>query len=53
MQHWTTGMAWLQFHRHGESWEELPAPAYPTKPEGIEDKDPVRGIDITTQLIWA
>ena len=48
----------VKLHRSiddGESWEELPAPAYPTKPEGIEDKDPVRGIDVpwTTQLIWA
>ena len=39
----------------GSSWGEAPAPAYPEKPEGIEDKDPMRGIDLpwSTQLIWS
>lgn len=39
----------------GDSWSEAPVPAFPDKPEGTEDKDPMRGIDIpwSTQLIWA
>ena len=39
----------------GETWAEAPAPAYPEKPEGLEDKDPVQGVDIpwNVQLIWA
>lgn len=38
-----------------ESWSEAPVPAYPPKPEDLEDKDPMRGIDVpwTNQLIWA
>lgn len=39
----------------GASWDESPAPAYPEKPEGNEDKDPMRGLDLpwSTQLIWS
>lgn len=39
----------------GETWSEAPVPAYPPKPEGLEDKDPMRGVDIpwSTKLIWA
>lgn len=39
----------------GQSWSEIAAPAYPPKPDGEEDKDPMRGIDIpwTTRLIWS
>lgn len=39
----------------GQSWQEAPTPTYPEKPEGLEDKDAVRGLDIpwSTQLIWA
>jgi len=39
----------------GETWSEVPAPAFPPKPEGLEDKDPMRGLDLpwNTQLIWA
>lgn len=39
----------------GETWAEAPAPAFPPKPEGLEDKDPVRGLDVpwSTQLIWS
>ncbi|KAA3633550.1 MAG: exo-alpha-sialidase [Proteobacteria bacterium] len=39
----------------GEAWTELPAPAYPPRPDGIEDKDPMRGIDIpwSTRLVWS
>jgi photosystem II stability/assembly factor-like uncharacterized protein len=38
----------------GETWSESPAPAFPEKPEGLEDKDPMRGADVpwSTQLIW-
>ncbi len=39
----------------GETWLEAPVPAFPPKPEGLEDKDPMRGVDVpwSTQLIWA
>jgi hypothetical protein len=39
----------------GASWSERPAPAYPPRPEGIEDKDPMRGVDVpwSTQLVWS
>jgi hypothetical protein len=39
----------------GDTWAEAPVPAFPPKPDGLEDKDPMRGIDIpwTTKLIWA
>ncbi|MGB5210074.1 MAG: exo-alpha-sialidase [Gammaproteobacteria bacterium] len=38
----------------GETWSEISAPAFPEKPEGLEDKDPMRGVDVpwNTQLIW-
>ena len=38
----------------GKTWSEVAAPTYPAKPEGLEDKDPMRGIDLpwSTQLIW-
>jgi hypothetical protein len=39
----------------GETWSETPAPAFPTKPADLIDKDPMRGIDVpwSTQLVWA
>lgn len=39
----------------GETWSEAPVPAFPPKPEGLEDKDPMRGLDVpwNTQMIWA
>ncbi|MCU7806684.1 MAG: exo-alpha-sialidase [Candidatus Thiodiazotropha sp. (ex Semelilucina semeliformis)] len=39
----------------GESWSEMPAPAYPEKPDEVEDKDPFRGLEIpwSTQMIWS
>jgi len=39
----------------GRHWEETIAPTYPQKPEDVEDKDPMRGIDLpwSTQLIWS
>jgi hypothetical protein len=39
----------------GASWREVAAPAYPDKPEGVEDRDPMRGIELpwSTQLIWS
>lgn len=39
----------------GETWSEAPAPAYPDKPEGVEDKDPYRGLEIpwNTRMIWS
>jgi hypothetical protein len=39
----------------GETWAEAVVPAYPPKPEGFEDRDPMRGLDIpwSTRLIWS
>ena len=39
----------------GETWTEAAVPAYPPKPEGFEDKDPMRGLDLpwSTRLIWS
>ena len=39
----------------GETWSEAAVPAFPPKPEGVEDKDPMRGLDLpwATRLIWA
>jgi hypothetical protein len=47
----------VKMHRSldgGDSWSETPAPAFPPKPEGRIDKDPMRGIDVpwSAQLIW-
>lgn len=48
----------VKLHRSddgGKSWAEIQAPAFPPRPEGVEDKDPMRGIDIpwTTKLVWS
>lgn len=39
----------------GETWTEAPVPSFPSKPDDLEDKDPMRGVDVpwSTQLIWA
>jgi photosystem II stability/assembly factor-like uncharacterized protein len=39
----------------GKTWSEVATPAYPTKPEGLVDKDPMRDKDIPwdTQQIWS
>ncbi|KAF0190885.1 MAG: hypothetical protein FD165_2346 [Gammaproteobacteria bacterium] len=39
----------------GKTWRETPAPVFPPRPDGLEDKDPMRGIDIpwSSKLIWA
>lgn len=39
----------------GASWSEAPVPTFPPKPDGFEDKDPMRGLELpwSTQLIWA
>ncbi|MBQ5940895.1 MULTISPECIES: glycoside hydrolase [unclassified Massilia] len=39
----------VKLHRkQGEIWTELPAPAYPPKPEGLEEK-----VEWTNKLIWS
>ncbi|MCU7843122.1 MAG: exo-alpha-sialidase [Candidatus Thiodiazotropha sp. (ex Monitilora ramsayi)] len=48
----------VKMHRstdNGDSWSEIGAPAYPEKPDGVEDKDPFRGLEIpwNTQMIWS
>ncbi len=37
------------------TWSEAAVPAFPPKPDGLEDKDPMRGVDLpwSTQMIWA
>jgi len=39
----------------GETWSEARVPAFPAKPEGLVDRDPMRGLDIpwSTKLIWS
>ena len=39
----------------GTTWCEAPVPAFPPKPEDLEDKDPMRGLEVpwSTRLIWA
>lgn len=39
----------------GNTWFEAPVPAFPPKPDDVEDKDPMRGIEIpwSTQMIWS
>jgi len=38
----------------GASWSEVPVPVYPPKPEGLEEIDPVRGLEVpwVTKLAW-
>lgn len=45
----------MQLSDDGESFCEVAAPAFPQKPDGVEDKDPMRGIDLpwTTKLVWS
>jgi len=46
----------VKLHRRdkGGAWQEIAAPAYPPKPEGLDDRDgwgkPVKW---TTQMIWS
>lgn len=39
----------------GSSWEEIAAPKYPEKPEGEDDRDPMRGTPVSWSLdqIWS
>ncbi len=39
----------------GATWTEAESPTYPPKPEDVEDKDPMRGVEIpwTTKLVWS
>ena len=47
----------VKLHRSvngGDSWEEIPAPTYPEKPEGLEHKDAWgRDVEWKLKLIWA
>ncbi len=45
----------LQRSANGGAWEEIAAPAYPPKPEGLEDLDPMRNEPVPWDLkrIWA
>jgi hypothetical protein len=46
----------VKMHRktNGGAWEELPAPAYPPKPEGLVDLDGWgKPVNWTTQMVWA
>jgi ligand-binding sensor domain-containing protein len=51
--HWGT-----KLHRSrddGATWQEIPAPKYPPKPEGEVDIDPIRGQEVlwNLDLIWS
>ena len=39
----------------GETWTETSVPAFPSKPDDFEDKEPMRGVDVpwSTQMIWS
>jgi hypothetical protein len=39
----------------GAAWSEAPVPAFPPKPDGLEDRDPMRGLEVpwSTRLVWA
>ena len=55
---WDLGPFGVKFRRSedgGQTWAEAPVPAFPAKPKDVEDKDPMRGIDIpwSTQMVWA
>jgi len=48
----------VKLHRSrdgGATWEECAAPAYPKKPDGVEDVDPVRGTPVpwSLEMIWS
>lgn len=48
----------VKLHRsknQGVDWEELPAPAYPTKPDDVSDIDPIRNAETPWDLkmIWS
>ena len=48
----------VKLHRSengGRDWQEIQAPAYPEKPEGVTDLDPLRHSEIPwdTKLIWS
>ncbi|HET9293769.1 MAG TPA: hypothetical protein VFO06_05695, partial [Gemmatimonadales bacterium] len=52
------GQFGVKLHRSrdgGDSWESCVAPAYPPKPEGVDDRDPMRGTPIpwNVEQIWA
>ena len=38
----------------GRSYQEVASPAYPPRPEGTEDRDPIRGttIEWNTEMVW-
>ena len=38
----------------GETWSELPAPRFPEKPEGLDDRSPMSGKPVpwSVDLIW-
>jgi photosystem II stability/assembly factor-like uncharacterized protein len=52
------GQFGVKLHRSrdgGDSWESCAAPAYPPKPEGVDDREPMRGTPIpwNVEQIWA
>ncbi len=40
---------------NGETWAEATVPSFPPKPDNVEDKDPMRGVELpwNTQMIWS
>ena len=54
LMHGHFGVKMQRSRDRGESWQEVPAPAFPPKPEGVEDCDGWgKPIPWTTQQVWA
>ncbi len=54
LDHGHFGVKLHRSHDKGGSWTEIPAPAYPEKPEGLEHKDAWgRDLEWKLKLIWA
>lgn len=48
----------VKLHRSsdgGKTWQEIAKPTYPEKPQDVEDRDPVRGIEVPwdLKLVWS
>jgi hypothetical protein len=55
LDHGHFGVKLQRSENRGKDWQEIAAPAYPPKPEGVSDLDPMRNQEIPwdTKLIWS
>src|SRR5262245_22320665 len=54
LDHGHFGVKLQRSEDRGRTWTEVAAPAYPPKPDGLDDKDGNgKPIDWSTKLIWA